>query len=505
MRAVVALALVLGLALLGVAHAPPPSPETDVIHWAEHAVGQVLSRSMFANILKDNLSNGVILTTDFSGYGSGEIAMADLLDAFMQQTGAPAVDILSWRGCDIDRSRRQMLIAGKPPYRPLHVFGDIVAQRVDAPVRDKLRVAHALAKLRMHKLLKKNLADAKAVGVSESDRFLHTAIRIVKKHASFAFSRRAWCYSCRRMCLLHGPEWAQGSRVLRMNLAGTTCTAWSYMGKRRCWSAESTLSFVIWAHEQVALAVDIVIHECTVGFDVSTLMLIFGGAYICFTFVMCPTDLNRPASRPRRWTMLVRRSCFAVKLPLTLDNFKSFFALRLAEATADMLLRAPAALTDAMIEALALAKHLPPRTPEGLSWPWEQVLTTGDYMRLLGYLRWYRKRHIDPMAAKGVANIMQTVGFVGRPQSCVPTLLCSTSTLWSFLFRRLVASEERFEVMGIPVFDEGRDHDVYSGLERLWFQGVLDRIQLHAALGNGQVQSAIGCMILWCLCTLQIV
>ena len=133
-----------------------------------------------------------------------------------------------------------------------------------------------------------------------------------------------------------------------------------------------------------------------------------------------------------------------------------------------------------MIEALAVAKHLPSRTPEGLSWPCEQVLATGDYMRLLGYLRWYRKRHIDPMAAKGVANINQNVGFMGGPKSFVPTLLCRASTLWSFLFRRLLASEERFEVMGIPVFDEGRDHDLYSGLERLWFRAP-------RCSGNGQV------------------
>ena len=71
------------------------------------------------------------------------------------------------------------------------------------------------------------------------------------------------------------------------------------------------------------------------------------------------------------------------------------------------------------------------------------------------------------------------------------------------VLRRLVTTEEKFEIMGLRVLDDGRDHSCGPGVEALYFVGELSRNSVEHALGNAQVQHAVGIMILWALSCIQ--
>ena len=66
------------------------------------------------------------------------------------------------------------------------------------------------------------------------------------------------------------------------------------MGKRGKWFAESALAIVVWAYEALSAEPDIVIHECTRGFDHSLLQ-----AFLVFSTSSCPLF-----SLPSTWAFL---------------------------------------------------------------------------------------------------------------------------------------------------------------------------------------------------------
>jgi hypothetical protein len=132
----------------------------------------------------------------------------------------------------------------------------------------------------------------------------------------FNMDARAWCYKHHDWCRIHGPEEGHDRSATRMAIAGTTCTSWSSVGKCLRWCASSVVPFMVWAFETAAWAPHIVIHECAPRFDVAVLQAIFI-AYVVTTLVFSPTDLGYPASRPRRWTVLIHRSRVAAVEPST--------------------------------------------------------------------------------------------------------------------------------------------------------------------------------------------
>ena len=63
--------------------------------------------------------------------------------------------------------------------------------------------------------------------------------------------------------------------VLRLVVAGSTCTAWSRMGKKLKRSAFSAIVFMIWAVSTLSARPDFILHECTEDFDIEMLEMVF--------------------------------------------------------------------------------------------------------------------------------------------------------------------------------------------------------------------------------------
>ena len=93
----------------------------------------------------------------------------------------------------------------------------------------------------------------------------------------------------------------------------------------------------------------------------------------------------------------------------------------------------------------------------------------------------------------------------GRVSKVVPTLLTSTSALWSCRKQRLLTPRESLAVQGVPIFKRGRADEDRFGVEVLALHPdkkcrLSDRnIMLMA--GNGMQQIAIGSVLLFVLAT----
>ena len=457
---------------------------------------QAVLASPFGSQLLQNLEAGLLVNTDYSGYWSTEIALNDIKNNLPEQ-----VDIMLWRASDISPEARHMLTSGSPLTRPMHVFGDIT-ERVDGDILLRMRASFKDAMI----LLKRRLGECLASEVDAVSRKAGMALarrlhRILKQHATFTLKAMAWCFACQQQCYVHGPPWLSNSRVLRLTSAGTTCSAWSSFGRRGRCNDATMLPFLVWAVEQEALGVDLVVHVCIPGFPQSLLGLVFGAAYLIFSLVWSPVQLGHNVSRPRRWSVVARRDRIVQAVPqLLLSSLKELFMRRVVALSPSSVLRASPDQVRDFLGYLAARKDMPKTQPDGTAWDSEQVLMAGDLERLLGHRRWCRKRGLLPF---GITNVNQTAKYLKGTSKFFPALLTRTSLLYDMVLRRLVTTEEKFEIMGLHVLDDGRDHSCGPGVEGLYFAGELSRKSVEYALGNAQVQHVVGIMMLWALSCIQ--
>ena len=165
-----------------------PSDLATLFEWAPQMLEQ-LDRHQLGPHIRTNLleafSQGVTVVTDYSGYGSPELALHSLSEAL----GFPSTSVNLWRASDIMPDRRRMLLAGSPDVSPQHVFGDIL-HRVSTGTRKSL--------LQVKKQADQQYAEAIRAGAKKRFRckFCSTVppIELVKKGyiASVANSSANW-------------------------------------------------------------------------------------------------------------------------------------------------------------------------------------------------------------------------------------------------------------------------------------------------------------------------
>ena len=219
-----------------------------------------------------------------------------------------------------------------------------------------------------------------------------------------------------------------------MVVAGSTCTAWSRMGKKRKWSAFSAIVFMIWAVSTLSARPDFILHECTEDFDVATLELVFSALYLITSFVFSPRDLGIPASRPRRYSILVLRARFEPTVQYALEGFGNMFFRRL-QCNGHAYWTAPVALVDAMVQTMASKKGLPSTQPDGSQWPIREVMSSSKHTKLLGYERLCGKTR---RRLQYIVNIHQTSSHCHGLSDIAPCLMTATSTVWSMTHNRML-------------------------------------------------------------------
>ena len=222
-------------------HAYPAGPSSlrELFQWPSQLLDRMLlhplGQTLRAN-LQQAFNHGLLVSTDYSGYGSPEIALRSIASALQ----APPEALTFWRASDVLPQRKKMLMTGE--HAPLHVFGDVLKQRVNSRTRKALTRAHAAAASEFTRLVAAGTKQSQVA--ADIGRAMMTSLHTIMQNANFDLGAKAWCYQCNKMCPVHAPSLSMDQLVTRINIAGTTCTSWSSMGRKKKWLSQSTLVFL---------------------------------------------------------------------------------------------------------------------------------------------------------------------------------------------------------------------------------------------------------------------
>ena len=215
-----------------------PSTLKEVLDWPRQLLAQVLQKAPQAAEhmarLRRALAGGLLLNTDFSGMGGPEMAAECMVEELERAFGFTGLPVQTWGSCDSSPVCRKILCHDDgTQMRPQHVFGDLLS-RLQPETRqylDKLLVQmEADCEQFMAMGCEARAAALKATG----DKFMDQLNRLMQDEC-FGLDDECWCFKHKRRCRIHGPSGIE-QRILRMHIAGTTCTTWCAIGPRTGWS-----------------------------------------------------------------------------------------------------------------------------------------------------------------------------------------------------------------------------------------------------------------------------
>ena len=278
-------------------------------------------------------------------------------------------------------------------------------------------------------------------------------LELEKSGTLFASDAAAWCYKHQRFC--HGCSWSDGHRMdgesdsddptVKISVAGSTCKAWSSRGAQRRDGDKSMIPFLFFIFLVRHLRPDVVVHECTMSFDVSLLQHWLGHLFQIASLVVSPELFGVPAARNRRYSMLV--SMTSMSFSGTPRDFEHVFATS-CEVDADVFFAAgEVELREEVNMWLGVRKLLPlSPTDSAMSMPWSSLYTPNMQNRLQDYAA-HRQKHQAPSGCF-VCNLQQEYG-METCGSIVPCLLASSSpVVYSFKHKRHMVMSEMFAVQG---------------------------------------------------------
>lgn len=306
-----------GRALLR-AHPQKPGPRglAEVLSMRP-AVAAVDQRSLLAGVDVRRTSTATLgqvtfVTTSYSGIGTAEAAVAEVARQ-LNLTGS-AVVLRMHGAVERDPKCLEALQLHRPCSKSEHIFQD-VNDRIPSELARRLlqRAALLRRKVALHvdrvleTLGKVAADDARAKWVSElGSKFLDQAKRALGKLDWSKYGQFSWCVRHGRMCPLKP---AVGPRDAWIEIAGSTCVAWSTMGAGWGWLDASTVPCLTWAYWAASAEPDCIVHENVRPFDWKFFEdpAIFAGRYWVASQCHSPVDQGIPANRPRRYTVLLSK------------------------------------------------------------------------------------------------------------------------------------------------------------------------------------------------------
>ncbi len=254
----------------------------------------------------------VLVTTSYSGIGCAEAALSWIRDAF--QDAGVSLAVRFHAATDISAVCRKALASHVPGSRPEHIFGNVE----DCVPAGAIAAMYAMAAMYRARITARTAAARQAKGMEHAsavrraevqrlgERFLAKATKLVAEH-EFDLGATGWCHVHERQCPL-APTRPQSHHALLLEVAGSTCVAWSSMGLRWGWLDPSAVPCLAWTRWMRARRPHIIIHENTPRFDVQQLLALLGpDLYVAVSQVTSPHDFGVPTRRWRPYTLLVRR------------------------------------------------------------------------------------------------------------------------------------------------------------------------------------------------------
>ena len=232
-------------------------------------------RDDIARNFKEVLTNGIVLTTNYSGTGSYEAMSKHVLDRAAKELGLESANIVYYAACDSDPAARYALLNHRAATRPMHVFDDVLG-RLPPRTHDELHNLEAVvlaawedSKLEhgqgnINKLVLER--DRKRL----CDKFL-TKLDAILKDVDFA--AKAYCHRCRKLCFIspRANEEQEYAKYYWVEGAGSTCLPFTSLGQHGVWLDPATLPFMTWLYSCRYYQPDAINHECVAGFPVTML------------------------------------------------------------------------------------------------------------------------------------------------------------------------------------------------------------------------------------------
>ena len=385
----------------------------------------------------------VVVTTSYSGLGVPEIACSFLQNALQKQECSPEFVL---HGCrDVDVLCRKMLIASR--FHSEHVFGDILetvspecVQRLQQ-LQGQSRFAYDTQAAGRPTARKRELAQQ--IGRD----FAVQALRVLES-SGLTRTCSCHCYNHVQTC----PLWPSPSEnTWHVEVGGNTCTPWSTQGKHGLWLDEANIPCLVWFHGLRVSKPSIIINECTPNF-VEILQRMMDEQYISATVVFGPVEMGIPCSRPRRFTVLVRRDlCKRQRVPPLIlfeeDRFLGIIAAKMV-ANADMFLRATP--QDVQQYAAHLAKQRGVALPDDVILASSLLLSPWLRNQLTNYRSVLNSKGKLPLDSEFFVDLSQSAYDRARMSHIIPCLL-RNSVLFAMKANRPLTPAEYFCVQCLPI------------------------------------------------------
>ncbi len=270
----------------------PPGPRS---------VSELLERVPAARArLARHVAAGVLLDTQYSGKGTAESCFAKIGVALAKRglLERGSLKCVVNTAVDMKGTAQTVLLAHEDESRPAHIFGDMNTL-VSAAVRQQL--------------------DALAPSVSATLEEKQRAFRWCDE-ALLAEPKTTFPEDLRVPCALHGGDgclaWGLLSGhggMLRLWVAGTSCTDFSSRGKRERSSGVTMRPRKVWVSAVRTAKPDLILHEITPSAKALELLREdLGDLYQVETCQMSPCDLGYPVMRLRQFTVLARKESLSL-------------------------------------------------------------------------------------------------------------------------------------------------------------------------------------------------
>ena len=274
------------------------------------------------------LGQVVYVTTSYSGIGTAEAGAADAMEqlrAVRATRGFNAAALLEMRmhgAVECDDHCIQALKMHAEQSRARHIFVDI-NDRIPSSLLASLRqdLTRLRRKVETHYRLTMQFKGCQA---AEKDRvswvaelgkqFVQRAMKELKA-LDWSECSQSWCVAHGKLCPLKP---AAGPEDVWIEIAGSTCVAWSSMSKSRWgWLDASSIPCLVWAAWVAHARPDCIIHENVRSFDWTffNALDIIDDNYWVASACHSPVDQGIPANRPRRYTILLSKSLRMLTIP----------------------------------------------------------------------------------------------------------------------------------------------------------------------------------------------
>jgi hypothetical protein len=267
----------------------------------------------------------VYVTTPFSGLGTPEIALKQILGSLRENFGQD-LTIQMHSATDIDPTCSSILGTHIGECAPEHIFEDVL-DRIPPEHLRCLQKSQESHKQRFHEFIATNNITGKlersSLLKSAGIAFMTDVSRILSE-VPMTRDGKVFCKKHQKPCPFCPPEGflkdRNGTlgRTFWLDVAGVICTPWSMQGIQMGWLDEHSLPTIVYCHMLSKCKVDCALIECVPRLDTTRVLGLLGPGFEMEPVTFCTTELGLPVHRRRVYIKVMNmKSCTKVSAFLT--------------------------------------------------------------------------------------------------------------------------------------------------------------------------------------------